>query len=252
MRRIAVSNLKGGSGKTSLTVNLGACLAELGHTVCLIDLDPQASLTDWLRIDNTGQTVLDVLENNASIDSIAVPSAIPGVSVVPASQALGGLPDRVAGNPLAVYRLREALAAMPLETFDYVLVDCPPALGFLSVAALTGCREAIIPAEASALAVAGLREALKTIDRVRTELNTALTVTGIAILRIQRFTTIGSQVEEALRKHHGKLVFRSMIREATIMRALPAYHEPVTTFARAHPVAAEFRSLAKEVVRRKP
>jgi chromosome partitioning protein len=246
MRTIAVLNQKGGSAKTTTAVNVAAALAESGASVLLVDLDPQGSASAWLGVEDGSRGLLEVLRGNAAIADLVRPSSTTRLSVVPASPWLVGAERALAGEVGAETLLRAQLAT--LTRFDYVFVDCPPALGLLGVQALVGCRELLVPVTADPMALAGLAALLETHAHVKARLNQQLAVAGVVLCRVTR-TRVSSEVLERLRKRFGRAVFRAIVHDAVRLTEAPSHHQPITAYAPASRAAAEYRAVARELAR---
>lgn len=247
MRIIACVNQKGGSGKTTTAVNLSAALAENGRRVLLIDLDAQASATSWYGIQNAGRELLDVLTSNGIIGSIAVDTAINGVSIVPASSWLVGAEKALTAEVGAETILRAKLRDIPGDTWDYILIDCPPTLGILTVNALAAAAEVLVPVEAHVMALAGVTQLLQTVDVVKQRLNPELAIAGLVACRVTR-TRHAQEVVEQLRQHFNDQVFRTVIRENIRLAEAPSFGQPITIYDSGCNGAADYRALAAELM----
>lgn len=246
MRIIATANAKGGSGKTTTAVNLGAALGEIGKRVLLIDLDPQCSLTHWYGITDAGEDMLDLFDGKKRLVDLVWEADAPGVDVVPSCGALAGFELRLSREIGAETLLRGQLSQLPVDTWDYILIDAPPTFGLLTLNVLTAAHEVLVPVEAHYMALAGVGELEATVDRVH-RLNADLTVTGILPCRVSR-TRLASEVVEALRGHYGSLVYRTIIRENVRLAEAPSSGMPITQYDSASNGAADYRALALEVI----
>jgi len=260
MRSIAFINQKGGVGKTTTVVNLGACLAEAGRRVLLVDMDPQANLTSWLlgpASEELEDTVGEVLLGKAEISSVIVPVESANLSLVPSGIHLSGVERVLAGEMAAEGILKRAFEKTEFEggvedpefdEYDYVLFDCPPSLGLLTLNALTCAREVIIPVQTKVLALNGVANLRRVIGVVRERLNPLLEVTGILLCMTDARTNLSREVEASSRKHFGSLVFRSMIRENVRVAESPSHFLPITRYAGTNPAAEDYRNLCREVI----
>lgn len=250
MRTFAVTNQKGGSGKTTTAVNLAAALGEKARRVLVLDLDPQASASSWLGIKDGGKGLLEVFSDGRKLADLVQASSAPGVDVVPSSAWLVGVDKAVAGEPGAETILRRALERLPLDRWDFVFVDCPPALGLLSVSALVACREVLVPVEASTLALAGLAALVGTVERVRDRLNPELEVSAILACRVDARTNLSRDVVESLRERFGKLVLETVVRDNVRLAEAPSFGKPITLYDPRSAGAEDYRSVAAELLRR--
>jgi len=250
MRTIAVVNAKGGSGKTTTAVNLAAALGELGRRVLVIDLDPQGSASDWLGVarDPTVRGLLDVFTDNASLTALTADTAVRGVAVVPASAWLMSADRQMAGEVGAETLLRRAVAK--LRGYDDVLLDCPPTMGFLSVAALVAADAVLVPVEARTMALAGLASLVQMIERVRERLNPSLAIDALLVCRVDTRTNLSRDVVEQLRERFGSLVLRTVVRENVRLAEAPSFAQPITVYAPASAGSDDYRAAARELVHR--
>lgn len=247
MRTVAVTNQKGGSGKTTTAVNLAAALAEQGTRVLVVDLDPQASASSWFGVrDDERRGVLDVLTGNAHLSDLASDTSVAGVSLVPGSAWLTSAESALAGEVGRETLLRQALATLPAKRWSVVLCDCPPSLGLLSLSALVACREAFVPVEAHVMALAGLAGLWQTVERVQARLNPELHVSGVLACRVDARTNLSREVVSKLRERFGPLVLETVVRENVRLAEAPSYHQPITVYAPDSPGAADYRAVARE------
>jgi chromosome partitioning protein len=246
----AVANQKGGVGKTTTTVNVAACIAEAGYPTLLVDVDPQANATVGLGIPRSQVPGLyEVLAGAASAREALVESPIPGLLVLPSGPGLAGanieLP-RMAGYE---QRVRECLAPVRDE-FRYILLDCPPSLGPLTVAALVAADRVIVPVQTEYFALEGLAGLLDTLGIVRRELNPGLTVAGMLLTMHDSRTRLGQDVEREVREHFPDLVFDTVIPRNVRVGEAPSYGLPVTHHDPHSAGAEAYFELAKEVAAR--
>lgn len=249
MRTLAVTNQKGGSGKTTSAVNLAAALGERGKRVLVVDLDPQASASSWLGVRDGGRGLLEVFTEGGKLAPLVQESTAPGVDVVPASTWLVGVEALEAGQAQAGPTFRRALAALP-DRWDFVLVDCPPSLGSLSLAALTACREVLVTVEATSLALAGLAALLQTVERVRDHLNPELAVSAILVCRYSTRRNLSRDVVDRLRESFGPLVLESVVRDSARLAEAWSFSKPVTLYAPTSPGAEDYRAAAAEMLKK--
>jgi chromosome partitioning protein len=250
MRVIAIVNQKGGTGKTTTAVNLGAALAEKNRGVLLIDLDPQFSTTMWYAISNPGRGVFDLFSHpdKTQLSDLIQKTGTDGVSIVPSSAWLVGAEKALSTEPGAETILREKIEAIDPGRFAYVLIDCSPTLGILTVNALTAAREVCVPVECHVMGLQGLAQLLQTVEVVRKRLNPRINITGILACRVDMRTNHSQEVVEKLRSRFPELTYRTVIRENIRLAECPSMGEPITTFAPTSAGAEDYRSLADEII----
>jgi chromosome partitioning protein len=248
MRTLAIANQKGGSGKTTTSVNLAAALGEQNRRVLLIDLDPQHSATAWFGIRDAGKGVLGVFADNGNMTDLIQAAGVAGVDLVPSSAWLVGVEKMLAGEVGAETILRRNLERLPLGRWDYVLLDCPPTLGILTVNALAAVQELLVPVEAHVMALSGLAQLLQTVEIVRDRLNPNLKISGILACRVDARTRHAREVVEELRKRSGDLVYRTVIRENIRLAECPSFGQPITSYDPKSAGAADYRALALEII----
>src|SRR5215204_2948578 len=249
MMVLAVVNQKGGTSKTTTSVNLAAALAGRGERVLVIDLDPQATASAWLGQPEGGRGLADLLtDGTGSFSALAVPSSASGVDVVPSSSTLVGVEryHALSGTPGAEYILRDALRSLP-DRYDWILIDCPPSLGLLVVSALTAVHELLVPVETSVLAYTAVGQLLRTVDAVKARLNPQLIITGMVACRVSR-TRHAQDVMKLLRKRFGSQVLKTQVRENVRLREAAAHRLPITQYAPNSIGAEDYRELAIELM----
>ncbi len=256
MRRLAVSNQKGGSGKTTSTVNLAAALAESpskggqGLRVLVVDFDPQGNASSWLGVKDGGRGLFDVLTRNVDLVDVVSPSpSCPGVDLVPSSSWLASAEKALTGEPGAELVFRKALRKLPAR-WDFVLVDCSPSLGLLTVSALAAVEEVLVPVEISPLALAGVARLSETVDLVRDRLNENLSLSHLLACRVDSRTNLSRDVLDALRRGFGAKVLETSIRESVRLREAAGYGEPITKYDETGAGAEDYLSAARELVKR--
>lgn len=250
MRTLAIANQKGGTGKTSVAVNLAAALGAAGHRVLVVDLDPQASASAWLGATPAGRGLLDALTaDSASLAPLAVPTPAPAVDLVPSSLALARAERDLADQPGGEQTLRLLLEGLP-ERWDFLLLDCPPHLGRLTTSALVAARELLVPVEVSTLALAGLEALLATYRRIRRRLNPTLALAGVVVCRFDARTRISHEILDTLRRDLGDAVLATVLRERVRMREASSHALPIGLYDPGGDAAADFRDLAAEIVAR--
>jgi len=248
MRRFAITNQKGGSGKTTTAVNLAAALGEKKKRVLVLDLDPQASASAWLGAPDSG-VLLEVFTEGRALEGCIRPTEAKNVDLVPSSNLLGKVEPALAGEVGAHAILRSALDALPQDRWDFVLADCPPSLGILSVSALVACSEVLVPVEAHALALGGVAALVDTVDKVRKRMNPGLVLSALVACRVGR-NNLSRDVVGQLRSRFGDLVLESVVRENVRLAEAPSYRRPITQYEPASIGAEDYRSVAAELLRR--
>jgi chromosome partitioning protein len=248
MRCIAIGNQKGGSAKTTTTVNLGAGLAERGKRVLMIDLDPQGNCSDWVGCDNSDPDgAFALLTGSAPLADLARPTAFKGVEAIPATKALLGIERALAREVGAEMTLRRKVAGAP-DRWDYILVDTPPTLGILTLNALTAARELIVPVAAHVLALAGVAQLMETMGVVRERLNPDLTLAGIVACRVDTRTRHCADVVASLRETFGQQVYKTEIRESIRLAEAPSFKQSIMDYNATGTGAADYRALAGDVI----
>lgn len=249
MKTLAVTNQKGGSGKTTSAVNLAAALGERGLRVLLVDLDPQASASAWLGVQDGERGLLDVFTSNVHLSDVVVPTPAAGVELVPSSSWLASAEKSLAGEPGAELVFRKALRRLP-SRWDYVLVDCPPALGLLTVSALSAVEEVLVPVELSPMALAGVARLVETVDLIRDRLNPDLELAHVLACRVDLRTNLARDVVQALRDGFREKVMDAVVRESVRIREAWAFGQPLTTYDPLGSGAEDYRAVAAELVAR--
>lgn len=243
MRTIAVANHKGGSGKTTTTVSLAAALAERGHRVLVIDMDPQGSASWWLGVTDAEPGVIDAIHGRSRLADLVYETTAPGVGLVPNSPALAS-PDPRQEIEVGLGFLR-AMEGLP-SIWDFVLVDCAPTMGYLALAPLSACREALLPVEAHVLAVASVASLLGMIGRVRERLNPDLRLAGVLACRVSR-TSHARGIVERLRQRFPAEFIEPPIRESARLAEAPSFQLPVTLYAPGSSGSHDYRAAAERL-----
>jgi len=248
---LAIANQKGGVGKTTTAINLAAALALRQRKTLLIDLDPQAnSSMSFVDLRGVQRNMYDVfVDTSVHLKDVIVQTPLEHLSVAPARIALAKLEARMTGDLDAPFRLKDQLAEV-LEEYPHVVIDCPPALGLLTVNALVAATHILIPIQSSYFALEGTDDLLETIEKVRARPNPALRILGVVITMHDRRTALGRDIREQIRKVFGDKVFRTVISKSVRLEESPAYRESIFTFAPDSSGATEYYSLCEEVMDR--
>lgn len=248
MRIIAVVNQKGGSGKTTTSVNLAATLAEAGQKVLLIDLDPQASASLWYGFKEKGKGLFEVMTGEAALEKAVEKTSVERLSVIPSSPLLAAVEKALATEMAAENVLKDKFHSWTEKHYDFVLIDCPPTLGILSLNALTAAQEVLIPVEAHVMALHGLVQLLKTINLVKQRLNPTLEITGILACRVDSRTKHSQEVLTQLRTRFEGKVYTAVIRENIRLAEAPLHVKPITEYDSRCKGSEDYRQLAQEIL----
>ena len=245
---IACANQKGGVGKTTTVVNLGSYLALAGERVLVVDLDPQGNATSGLGLDRTTieRSVYDAVIDGAHIAGLTIPGPLEGLDVVPSAVALAGAEIELAPVEGRERRLARLLAAIA-DDYDYVLVDCPPSLGLLTVNALTAADSVLIPLQCEYYALEGLTQLLATLDLIRDHLNPSLAVKGIVLTMFDGRTKLSADVAAEVRRHLGRQVFDTVIPRSVRLSEAPSHGQPISRYSPDSTGAIAYAALADEL-----
>jgi len=242
MRIITVINQKGGTGKTTITMNLGVALALMGKKILLIDFDPQANLTYSFGIRNPKNTIVEVLQGKQTIQTILVKKE--GLDIAPSSSLLADLEVSIINKIGREQLLQDRLKG--LKEYDYVFIDSPPSLSILTINALTTAGEVLIPLQMEILSLQGLTQLLKTIDEVKNVLNKKLRITGIVVSMYDGRRRLSSEILNEIKNNLKEKVFNSVIRICVKIAESPSFAKSVLSYAPSSEGAIDYKNLAKE------
>jgi chromosome partitioning protein len=249
-RIIAIANQKGGVGKTTTSVSLSACLAYLGKKVLLMDTDPQGNATSGVGVNkgDVHQCIYDVLIDDIDIKDVILETKVENLHVVPATISLAGAEIELVTTISREVRLKRALQEIK-EDYDYIIIDCPPSLGLLTINALTASDAILIPVQCEYYALEGLSQLLSTIRLVQKHLNHQLTIDGVLLTMFDARTNLGIQVIEEVKKYFQDKVYKTIIPRNVRLSEAPSHGEPIIIYDPKSRGAEVYLELAKEVIR---
>ncbi len=258
-RVLAVSNQKGGVGKTTTAINLGTALAAIGERVLIVDMDPQGNASTGLGVPRETRriTIYDVIVDGRSVHDAAVQTAVPGLDIIPADADMSGVEIELSQADRRSYRLRDALAgqgagqtAEGQTGYDYVLIDCPPSLNLLTLNAMAAADGVLVPLQCEFFALEGLTQLMKTIEMVRQSLNPTLEIQGLVLTMYDRRNALSGQVAADVRTHFGDKVYEAVIPRNVRVSEAPSFGKPVLIYDLKCSGSQAYLRLAKEVVGR--
>lgn len=246
---IAIANQKGGVGKTTTSVNLGAGLASIGKRVLLIDIDPQGNTTSGVGVNKADveNCIYDVLINEVDPREAIVPTMVDGLSIIPATIQLAGAEIELVPTISREVRLKRAISQVKSQ-FDYVIIDCPPSLGILTINSLTAADSVLIPIQCEYYALEGLSQLLNTVRLVQKHLNTSLQIEGVLLTMFDARTNLGIQVIEEVKKYFQQKVYKTVIPRNVRLSEAPSHGQSIITYDPKSKGAEVYLELAKEVV----
>lgn len=258
-RVLAVANQKGGVGKTTTTINLGTALAAVGERVLIVDLDAQGNASTGLGIgpDNRARTSYDVLANGMSLLDAAIPTAIPGLHLVPANNDLVGIDALLGHDSNRFYRLRDAVRVMaaqgranPDHAYNYMLIDCPPSLTLMTLNAMTAADALLVPVQCEFFALEGISQLKETVDQIKTTLNPALEIQGVVLTMHDARTSLSREVADNVRAFFGAKVYDTMIPRNTRVAEAPSHGKPLLLYDYDCSGSQAYIKLATEIIQR--
>lgn len=247
---IAIANQKGGVGKTTTTINLSACLAEKGKKVLVVDLDPQGNTTSGLGIDknNLENTIYELLRDECTIEECMIVDQYENLSLLPANRNLAGAELELITQDKMQFIVKEKLAPIK-EKYDFILIDCPPALGMLTVNSMTASDSVLVPIQCEFYALDGLSQLIYTIDLIRQSLNPDLVIDGVVFTMYDSRTNLALQVVENVKENLNQKIYETLIPRNVRLAEAPSHGMPINMYSSRSAGAQSYRALADEVIK---
>ncbi|MBO4326639.1 MAG: ParA family protein [Clostridia bacterium] len=246
---VAIANQKGGVGKTTTAINLSACLAHLNKKTLLIDLDPQGNSTTGLGADKKSaqMSAYDIIINDADLEEVMIPTVQDNLLLCPANINLAGAEVELVSQISRETRLADAIDKVA-DKFDYIMIDCPPSLGLLTLNALTAANTVLVPIQCEYFALEGLSQLMETIKIVQRRLNPSLSVEGVVLTMFDSRTNLSMEVAEEVRKHFSDRVYQTLIPRNVKLSEAPSYGLPIIMYDRSSKGAEAYLKLAQEFI----
>lgn len=248
-RIIAIANQKGGVGKTTTSINLSACLAELGKKVLAIDMDPQGNMTSGLGIDknNVEYTIYDLIIGEADVEKVICTEALKNLDVLPANVDLSAAEIELIGVDNKEYIIRDEIEKVK-ENYDYIIIDCPPSLSMLTINAMTTADTVLVPIQCEYYALEGLSQLIHTIDLVKERLNPKLEMEGVVFTMYDARTNLSLQVVQNVKENLNKTIYKTIIPRNIRLAEAPSHGMPINLYDPKSAGAENYRLLAEEVI----